>query len=165
MNCESKTAWAVGISSAILLLSLSQCADAKTIYKYVDPQTGTVMYTDVPPKDMVNVHRQETVSGRSSASARTAQLVARMRRLLTHYDTLYEDPANMRAPSLATSLAPSEFVTRTGPQITIARDGPEDPSVCRQLLRYQFGDVGLHGRRPWASEQRDVTYYRNRYGC
>lgn len=161
MNCESKTAWAVGISSAILLLSLSQCAEAKTIYKYVDPQTGTVMYTDVPPKDMVNVHRQETVSRRSSASARTEQLVARMRRLLTHYDTLYEDPANMRFPSLA----PSGFVTNGGPHITIARDGPEDSTVCRQLLRYQFGDVGLHGRRPWASEQRDVTYYRNRYGC
>lgn len=161
MTCESKTAWAVGISSAILLLSLSQCAEAKTIYKYVDPQTGTVMYTDVPPKDMMNVHRQETVSRRSSASARTDQLVARMRRLVGHYDRLYEDPVNMRFPSPA----PSESVTSTGPQITIARDGPQDPAVCRQLLAYQFGDVGLQGRRPWASEQRDVTYYRNRYGC
>ena len=161
MSCESKTAWVVGISSAILLLSLSQCAEAKTVYKYVDPQTGTVMYTDVPPKDMMNVHRQETVSRRSSASARTDQLVARMRRLLVHYDKLYDDPVNMRFPSPALSGS----VTRRGPQITIARDGPEDPGVCRQLLAYQFGDVGLQGRRPWASEQRDVTYYRNRYGC
>ncbi len=160
MNCESKTAWAVGISSAILLLGLSQCAEAKTIYKYVDPQAGTVTYTDVPPTDMTNVHRQETVSRRYDASARTDQLVARMRRLLTHYDRLYQDPVNMRP----LSVAPYVSVTR-GPQVTIARDEPKDPGVCRQLLAYQFGDVGLLSRRPWAGEQRDVTYYRNRYGC
>ena len=150
----------ITLALAGILLGMSMAAESKTIYKYVDPETGTVMFTDVPPKDMVNVHTQE-FSRRSDASTRTDQLVARMRRLLGHYDTLYEDPANMRAPSPA----PSRSVTRTGPQITIARDGPEDPTVCRQLLRYQFGDVGLHGRRPWASEQRDVTYYRNRYGC
>lgn len=148
----------------IVVLTITAWADnahSKTIYKYVDPQTGTVMYTDVPPKDMMNVHRQETVSRRSSASARTNQLVARMRRLLGHYDKLYADPGNMRFPSPALSGS----VTSRGPQITIARDGPQDSGVCRQLLAYQFGDVGLQGRRPWASEQRDVTYYRNRYGC
>jgi hypothetical protein len=150
----------IAVALAGILLGMSMAAESKTIYKYVDPETGTVMFTDVPPRSMVNVHRQE-VSRRSDASTRTDQLVARMRRLLTHYDTLYQDPTNMRV----TSPAPSGSVTSIGPQITIARDGPEDPAVCSQLLRYQFGDIGLHGRRPWASEQRDVTYYRNRYGC
>ncbi len=148
----------------VMVMAITAWADnaySKTVYKYVDPLTGTVTYTDVPPKDMTNVHRQQTVSRRSSASARTDYLVARMRRLVGHYDRLYEDPVNMRFPSPA----PSESVTSTGPQITIARNGPQDPAVCRQLLAYQFGDVGLQGRRPWASEQRDVTYYRNRYGC
>ena len=145
----------------MVLTAFFDNAQAKTVYKYVDPQTGTVTYTDVPPKDMSNVHKQQ-VSRRSSASARTEQLVARMRRLLTHYDRLYEDPLNMRPEYRA---APSQLVTRQGPQITIARDGPQDPGVCGQLLAYQFGDVGLLSRRPWAGEQRDVTYYRNRYGC
>ena len=152
-------AW-TALTLAAVLLGLSMAVQGKTIYKYVDTENGTVTYSDVQPTDMTNVHRQETVSRRYDASARTDQLVARMRRLLTHYDRLYQDPVNMRP----LSVAPYVSVTR-GPQVTIARDEQKDPGVCRQLLAYQFGDVGLLSRRPWASEQRDVTYYRNRYGC
>lgn len=142
---------------AFWALLFSSCAEAKTVYKYVDSETGITTYADVQPKDMTNVYRKE-FSRRYDASTRTDQLVARMRLLLTHYDRLYQDPVNLY-------VAPSQPVTREGPQVTIAQDGPSDPGVCRQLLGYQFGDIGLLGRRPWASEQRDVTYYRNRYGC
>lgn len=157
----------VWITIGVIVLAMAagiwvNAAQAKTIYKYVDAQDGTVTYTDVPPKDMTNVHRQKTVSRRYDASARTDELVAGMRRLLTHYDLLYSDPVNMRPEYRS---APIQSVTTIGPQVTIARDGPEDPGVCRQLLAYQFGDVGLLGRRAWANEQREAVFYRNRYGC